>query len=135
MSAAADRRPDLRSEGSFQRFMGTCCRELGQFEAATEHLRQALQIDPRDDAALDHLAFDHFRGNRYAQALELYEDLVKIKPGSAQVNANRAAVLALLGRYEEAIAGFERAVSLDPGLESARAGLEQARRDALRSNR
>ncbi len=128
MSAAADRRPDLRSEGSFQRFMGTCYRELGQCEAATEHFRQALQIDPRDDVALHHLAFDHFRGNRYAQALELYEDLVKIKPGSAQVNANRAAVLALLGRYEEAIAGFERAVSLDPGL-------EQARRDALRSNR
>ena len=79
MSAAADRRPDLRSEGSLQRSMGTCYRELGQCEAATEHCRQALQIDPRDDVALHHLAFDHFRGNRYAQALELIR-----RPGQDQ---------------------------------------------------
>ena len=134
MAAAAAAQPNLRTEGSFHRFMGTSLQELGQVEAATEHFRQALQIDPRDDVALDHLALFHFRGQRYAQALELYEDLVEIKPSNAQANANLASVLASLGRYDDAIRRFQRALSLDPGLDSARAGLEQVKRDVRTSN-
>lgn len=74
MSAVAAARSDLRSGGSLRRFMGTSLRELGQVEEATEHFRQALQIESHDDMALDHLAFNHFRGKRYAQALALYEE-------------------------------------------------------------
>ena len=135
MSAAAAAQPNLRSEGSFHRFMGTSFQELGQVEAATEHFRQALQIDPGDEVALNHLAFLHFRGKRYARALALYEDLIEINPANAQANANLASVLASLGRYNEAIGRFERALSLAPGLQSARAGLEQARKDAQGRNR
>ena len=54
--------------------VGEALARLGRYEAATEHFRQAMHIDPHDDVALDHLAFNHFRGKRYAQALALCEE-------------------------------------------------------------
>ena len=127
MSAAAVGQPNLRSEGSFHRFMGIASQALGRADAAFEHFRQAQQINPRDAVVLDHLALLHFTRKQFAEAVELYEDLVEINPESAHAHANLGSARASLGRYQAALESFERALSLDPELDHARSGLQQVR--------
>ena len=54
----------------------------------------------------------------------------ELTPDSAQTYSNLGATLYYLGRMDEAIHHFERAVELDPDLETARAGLEALRAQA-----
>ena len=118
---------DWAATGALQRLMGRAAAELGRYETATGHLESALQHDPHDKEALDQLALLRFNQQQYEVALELYETLLELTPEVAQVHANRGATLYNLGRVDEAVASFERALSLDPGLETPRAALEQLR--------
>ena len=101
---------------------------LGRLEAAAGHFESALRLDPRDPEALDHLALVRFRQQRYAAALELHERLLEVTPDDAQVHANRGAALYYLGRIDAAVRGFERALSLEPALETARSALKEIRK-------
>ena len=95
---------------------------------AALHFERALQLDPRDRQALDHLALVHFRQRRYAMALELYRRLAEVTPDSAQIHANIGSALYYLGRIDEAVGSFEQALALDPALETARSALERIRK-------
>lgn len=68
-----------------------------------------------------------FRQQRYEVALELYERLLELTPEAAQVHANRGAALYHLGRVDAALQSFERALALDPALETARSAIERIR--------
>ena len=120
--------PDPARTGALLRLMGRAALELGRLEAAAGHFESAVRLDPRAPEALDHLALVRFRQQRYAAALELYERLLEITPDAAQVHANRGAALYYLGRIDAAVRGFERALSLDPALETARSALEEIRK-------
>ena len=119
--------PDWALAGALRRLMGRAARELGRFDEAGEYLDQAVRFDPRDTAAIDHLALIRFEQRRYEDALGLYRRLAEIEPDSAQTHANLGATLYYLNRVDEAVASYEHALALDPSLESARAALEQVR--------
>ena len=53
--------------------------------------------------------------------------LAEIDPDTAQNHANMGVTLYYLGRFDEAVQSFEHALSKDPSLDMARAGLERAR--------
>ena len=100
--------------------MGQAAQELDQLSTATEYYERVLQIDAHHFEALDRLAWLHFAEQRYGDALGLYQTLVGVAPGNAQVLANLGAVLFQLDRPDEALRSYERALSLDPALEEAR---------------
>ena len=127
LARAASLQPDPALAGTLQRLMGRAAQELGRSEAAAGHFARALQIDPRDTEALDHLAMLRFGQQRYAAALERYRTLLEIDPGKAQTHANIGVTLYYLGRVDEAIRSLEHALSLDPDLKTARTALEQLR--------
>ena len=64
----------------------------------------------------------------YEEARDLYRRMLEIDSGDAQTHTNLGAALYQLGRLEEALRSIERALALDPSLESARVGLEQVRK-------
>ena len=105
---------------------------LERYEEAAHHFERALQLDPRNAEVLDYLALVRFRQERYETALDLYRRLVEVSPDNAQAHANTGATLYYLGRLEEAVRSFERALSLHPGLETARSGLEGIRKSLAR---
>ena len=74
---------------------------------------------------IEYVAASHFRQKRYRQALDLYRTLLEIDPDRAATHAHIGATLHFLGRTEEAIRSLERALSLDPTLETARTNLER----------
>ena len=121
--------PELPVAGSsLYVFLGRASQELGRPEAAAEHFARAVRFHPRNQKALDHLAMARFGQQRYEEALDLYQTMIEINPDNAQAHSNLGVTLYHLGRHEEALQSIERALALDPGLEIARAGLEQVRK-------
>jgi len=65
----------------------------------------------------------NFRGRAYLvhgwldMSLADFNAALKLDPNSALLHNNRALVLRQLGRYDEALAGHDRAISLDKGNE------------------
>ena len=105
---------------------------LERYEEAAHHFERALQLDPRNAEVLDYLALVRFRQERYEMALDRYRRLVEVSPDNAQAHANMGAALYYLGRLDEAARSFEHALSLHPGLETARSGLEGIRKSLAR---
>ena len=114
--------PALPMAASLHRLMGRAAEELGHADAA-DHYARAVELDPRDGEAIDRLAMARFQEERYEEAHALYRTLAGITPDSAQTHANLGATLYYLGRSEDALSSFERALAMDPDLETARAGV------------
>ena len=107
--------------------MGSASRAVDRRDAAVGYFERAVEIDPRNAEALDHLAMTRFEEKRYAEALELYRTLLEVQPESAQTLSNLGSTLYYLNRPEDSLRSFERALSLNPLLESARASVVRLR--------
>ena len=128
INAAPSLTADMPTPGFVHELLGTALRELGRPQAGEAHFRRALQLKPRDMDELEQLARSHFRGKRYRQALELYRTLLENHPDEAATHANIGVTLYYLDRTEEAVRSLERALVLDPSLDSARTNLEKIRK-------
>ena len=128
--AARSLTPDLPNEEFLHALLGRASWELGRKGAGEEHFRQAQELNPRSIEALEVIAESHFKHHRYREALDLYRTLLEIDPERAVTHAEIGATLYHLGQREKAIRSLERALSLDPSLETARTNLEEMRRRA-----
>ena len=111
--------------------MSSWARPCGSWDGPNRGRRtfgRALQLNPRNMEELKQLARSHFRRKRYRQALDLFRTLLEIDPDVASTHANIGATLYYLDRSEEAIQSLERALALDPSLDSARTNLEKIRK-------
>ena len=130
ITQALSSQPDLNVAGSLHSLAGQAAQHVNRPDEAAHHYAEAVRIDPRDTTSIDRLAMVRFGQQQYGEALALYRDMLELTPDSAQTYSNLGATLYYLGRMDEAIHHFERAVELDPDLETARAGLEALRAQA-----
>ena len=125
------RSADLASDGpataAFHVLMGLSLQGLGRSAAATDRFERAVATDPGDMNALELLAESRLEAARYEEALALRQSMLDAGHVNAQTYAGAGIALLQLKRHDEALPYFERALSLDPTLESARAGVEQLR--------
>ena len=76
----------------------------------------ALELNPNSPSALRALANYHYRvENDYRASLTLLEQALDKAPGAVDLHADRALSLRRLGRWEESIEGFRKALEIDPG--------------------
>ena len=61
--------------------------------------------------------------HRYLEALELHDLAIALEPDESSFQVNRAGALLMIGRFQEAIIGFTRAIECDPQLASGHNGL------------
>ena len=94
-------------------------------EERYEHALAASRVAPSSPYVLDALARWRFGQQRYEEALALYQRLAEIEPDRANVYSDMGIVLYQLDRIDEALESFDRALSLDPTLETARGNREQ----------
>ena len=127
MTGALSAQPDLGAAGTLHSLAGQAAQHLDRIDEAAHHFAAAMRIDPRDNSSIDRLALIRFGQQRYQEALVLYRNLLELTPDSAQTYSNLGATLYYLGREDEALRQFERAVEIDPNLETARAGLDTLR--------
>ncbi len=115
--------------------MGKASVKLGQAEAAVAYYEHAVEIEPGNAEALDHLAMTRFTEKRYDEALVLYRSLLELRPESPQTHLNLGSTLYYLGRPQEALVNFEKALALDPEFETARNSVERLRRSLKQGER
>jgi len=85
---------------------------LGQDKPAAESLELALHINPRDFLARLALAKVYWRQNLPAKAEPELAEVVKDHPELPEGHGDYAIVLVKLGKYQEAMPHFERAIAL-----------------------
>ncbi|MCX7823017.1 MAG: YcaO-like family protein [Syntrophobacterales bacterium] len=100
--------------------MAFCWKEMGSYDKALKCLKSV------EGEAGNLKEFHHLRGacyyylERYEEAIEHFERVIEIDPGSAIDYANIASSLRKLGHEREAIALYQMALELDPTLEFAK---------------
>jgi predicted Zn-dependent protease len=93
---------------------------LAQYTEIGRHLLQATQDEfPSDPAVLTGLGVACLRTTRYADAAQLFEQVVKLEPLSAAYQVNLATALMYVGDLQGAVRYLNHAIELDPSLEVA----------------
>ena len=119
--------PDLNMAGVLHGLAGQAAQHLDRLDEAVHHFGEAIRIDPRDTSSIDRLALIRFGEKDYEAALALYGQMLALTPDNAQTHSNFATTLYYLGRRDEALLHYERAIAIDPDLETARNGLAALR--------
>ncbi len=105
--------------------LGTCHKDLGDFQEGAKAFTQALELDPHLKEAHHFLGFCCFKLEEYQKALECFEKVIELDPGSAIDYANLGINLQRLGHSKEAAFVLKQALELDPSLDFAARALEQ----------
>ena len=106
----------------------------GKLEIALENLNKALAADPKHADAHTVIGLLHERIQHNAKAEEHYRRAVQLRPKSGNENNNYGAFLCKLGRYDEATAYFETAVS-DPFYQTPAVALTNAGTCAIKGGK
>ncbi len=67
----------------------------------------------------------HFKAGKAAQGLPDSEKSLELRPNDPAILDTRGSIFEALGRREEAIADFRRALSKDPNIQSSKDGLKR----------
>lgn len=84
-----------------------------EWEKAGVHLRQGARLDPENPGLRGYVAMYLCSQGKPAEALGHMEEAIGMAPYFARSHQLRTAALVLLGRYPEAIAASDRALSLN----------------------
>lgn len=102
---------------------------IGDRVAAEASLRAGRAALPGDERITRVLANLLVRQEQFSEAVALTDEVLLTMPDDAEVWSLKGAALAYLGRKEEAVSAFERAMKIDPKEKSYRAN-----RDAIRKS-
>ena len=94
--------------------MAAVCESRGQDEEAIGHYRRAMELDPENSDYARKLAYLLHRGNRFAEALEVYRALERRLPEDIQLIRDMAIVYAQLNDLERSRAYFAKALQRAP---------------------
>jgi len=87
--------------------------EDGQYERAMAEYDGALQVNPEHIHAARGRARSLLLLERHPEALAAFNQAIDREPGFAGSYANRGILYDRMGRYEQALADYERALKLD----------------------
>jgi Flp pilus assembly protein TadD len=85
-----------------------------QRQDAARWLRRAIEIDPYSIEIHRRLGQLMMRANRFGEAVNEFDVLVRIEPGESAHHSQLAFALHRAGRTDEARRAAKRAVSIDP---------------------
>ena len=92
--------------------------ELGQIDEAIADLQRVLEIEPHNSGAFCNLGFMYNSKNKPQVALEVLSQALEQPIGDRELHAvctnNRGVSYRLLGKFDQAIIEFDRAIALDP---------------------
>jgi tetratricopeptide (TPR) repeat protein len=127
-----------RSEAYF--YLGYIYSKQHQWELAIKHYKKAINVDKNFKQTYIHLAHLYFdlgekssdkRDSLFGEAIKVYTDLLKIEPNASGVYNNIGVIYSFLGRYEEALNAYQKAIELDTSNELARKNLFSLKNNRL----
>ena len=102
--------------GAARANLATVYYKQNRFAEAAETLEAVLESDPGNPAHANLRAAALGRIGGYDEALALYEELTRRFPDHAKLWMNYGHMLKTVGRQEDGIAAYRRALAADPGL-------------------
>ena len=100
--------------------VGVALIRLGRLDEAERRLRHTLKLDPRSVIVIQNLGESLRKQGRFEEALEFYRAATQMDSGNALPHAAMGDALFHLKRYEESLRSFDRALALDPTLETVK---------------
>lgn len=97
------------------------------FEHALTHINRAIDLDPGFAEAYNQRAIVHYLQERYPDSIEDCHRTVSRMPVHFGAWAGMGHCYAHLGKHEEAIRSYEKALEINPRLEGVRQGIESLR--------
>ncbi len=88
--------------------------EVGDYEKALGYMEMAIRADPTYELAWCGKGVAYSRLERHAEAMECYEETLKLHPNSLEAMCNIGATYNDLGKHKEAIRHCDRALGIDP---------------------
>lgn len=121
--------------GKAQHYLGVCCYQRGDYDAAVLHIRAALETDGASPFAHSNLGLALKRLQRMEEAVASFDAAIARSPNVAAFYNNRGLAYAEMRRFDAAEADFGKAIELDPNLAEAwsnrgKAVIELGRLDA-----
>ncbi|MFZ3045200.1 MAG: YcaO-like family protein [Desulfatirhabdiaceae bacterium] len=115
--------PNPQDIPSIYSYMGVSLKETGRYRDALDILGKGLRLDSERTDILNLMGFCHFKLKDHETAIQYFEKVIDLNPGSAIDYANIAVNYREMDQLAKAIHYFELALSLDPGIEFARENL------------
>jgi ribosomal protein S12 methylthiotransferase accessory factor len=122
--ASLEAQPPAREIASVHVHIGSCCKDLGDYQGAIAALLQAKAANDQLKEVYNLLGFCYFKLKEHQQAVECFEKAIELDPGSGIDYANLGINLRELGFHKEAAHLLKIALDLDPTLDFARLALE-----------
>ncbi len=130
--AAYQRAVDMDPENlDAQRSLGQALLADNQLDAALKQFQQLITADPEDTAALDRVSEIQRRQGKYTEALVTIRKARAKDPNSLEAGYNEGLLLDVLGRYDEAIAVYQKMAELTEHANGAYTSEEKANRSVF----
>ncbi len=98
-------------------------RKRQKFEEALEQARSLYETEPDNPVFKSHFAIESMQTGAYERALNLFDEILVAAPADPQVLTSRGHALKTMGRSDDAIASYRKALSERPGHGDAWYGL------------
>lgn len=113
-TAAAKLTAEFPQSAEAQQAYASALENQGKLEAATAHLRTAVELAPNSPSAHLNLGSNYFRRGLTAKAREQFETAGRLKPDDANAFYNAGLADLKLDDFAAALGAFERAHKLSP---------------------
>ncbi len=94
--------------------LGALLTTVGQYAAALEHTKRAVQLRPEDDESLNNMGHLLRLMQRHEEAESCLKEALQVNPRNAHASNNLGALLQEAGRIKEARDYYKNAIQIDP---------------------
>lgn len=110
------REPDAARRAKDAFVQGRKFADAKQFDAAIEHFRQAIHLQPDFLLAREWLGLCYVFTNKYQQAINAYNKLIELKPDYENAYGSLGYVYVQLGQYEKAAEASRKIIPTFPNV-------------------
>jgi ribosomal protein S12 methylthiotransferase accessory factor len=124
---ALELEPNREDIPAIYSYLGICLKDLGQYREAIYVLKKAEEYDSERIDIPNLMGFCYFKEKEHQKAIECFQKVIEIEPGSAIDYANIASNYRDMGNIKEAIRYYKLALELDSSIDFAVENLQKLR--------
>ncbi|MBW1894751.1 MAG: YcaO-like family protein [Deltaproteobacteria bacterium] len=120
---ALDLGPTQQDIPTIYAYIGVCLKDMGEYRMALDALEKGCRHDKGRTDIYNLMGFCHYKLKKYEKAIECFNDVIKLNPGSAIDYANIASNYRDWGKTDKALEYYKTALAIDPTINFARENL------------
>lgn len=99
---------------------------LGDLSKALSHYKKSAELDSKHALAFNMIGYTESALNNYAAAEKAFQTYIKLKPDKANPYDSYGELLLKMGKYDESVAQYKKALEINPSFTNSLAGLGNA---------